>query len=47
MATQAELRQNVEWSKNFKNLSQREMAQLIEVGKKLASNWGPHLGKIV
>jgi predicted aldo/keto reductase-like oxidoreductase len=47
MATQAELRQNVEWSKNFKNLSSREMAQLIEVGKKFASNWGPHLGKIV
>ncbi len=47
MATQTELHQNLQWAKSFKNLSSREAAQLIKLGKKLASEWGPHLGKII
>ncbi|GJL78048.1 MAG: oxidoreductase [Nitrospinaceae bacterium] len=47
MATSAELHQNVEWAKNFKPLTFREMAQLRTMGKNLAADWGPHLGSVV
>ncbi len=47
MAARSELRQNVEWAKRFKDLSPREATQLLKVGKRLASDWGPHFGKVV
>ncbi len=47
MATQAELRQNIEWSKNFKKLSRGEAVRLIKIGEKLAPDWGTHFGKVV
>lgn len=47
MATREELRKNIEWANNFKSLSPKEKAQLKKVGKKLASDWGPHLGKVI
>jgi len=46
MATSAELHQNVQWARNFKPLTPREVIQLRTMGKNLANDWGPHFGSI-
>ncbi len=41
-----QLRQNVNWVKNFKPLAPEEMRRLEELGQKLAPTWGEHLGPV-
>ncbi len=46
MATSAELNQNIQWVRDFKPLTSREVTQLKNMGKNLASEWGAHFGSI-
>jgi uncharacterized protein len=46
MATQEELRRNVQWAKQFKPLTEAERKALAPIGKKLAASWGAHFGAV-
>ncbi|NLX98791.1 MAG: aldo/keto reductase [Rhodopirellula sp.] len=41
-----QIRHNVEMVKNFQPLSDDEQRQLLELGKKLAAEWGEHFGPV-
>lgn len=47
MATKAELQQNLEWARAFKPLTDEERTELIQIGRKLASQWGAHFGAVI
>jgi len=42
----AQLRQNVQWVKDFRPLSPEEENKLAELGPRLATKWGEHLGPV-
>ncbi len=42
-----QLHENVKLVKEYEPLSQQESASLIETGKQLATQWGPHFGPVV
>jgi predicted aldo/keto reductase-like oxidoreductase len=44
--TVEQLRQNVRWVKNYQPLTPEEKNQLAELGQRLATQWGPHLGPV-
>ena len=46
MATKSELRQNLAWAKEFKPLTAEERAELEQVGRTLARQWGAHFGVV-
>jgi len=41
-----QLRQNVQWVKDFRPLSPNEQARLAELGPNLALEWGEHVGEV-
>jgi hypothetical protein len=41
-----QLRRNVRWVKDFRPLSPDEEVKLVELGRKMASQWGEHLGPV-
>jgi predicted aldo/keto reductase-like oxidoreductase len=45
--TSEQLRQNVEWVKKYQPLSDTDHQRLVEHGRQLAQEWGPHLGRVV
>lgn len=47
MHDRQELAQNIDWARNYKPLSQKELDALLERGKKLVSNWGNVYGPVV
>ena len=45
-ANAEEIRHNVQMAKDFRPLSDDENARLLEQGKTLAAEWGPHFGPV-
>ena len=41
-----QLRQNVQFVKNYRPLSEEEEASLSKLGRRLAQQWGAHLGPV-
>jgi predicted aldo/keto reductase-like oxidoreductase len=41
-----QLRQNVELVKRFQELTEPEQQELVELGRRLARQWGPHFGDV-
>jgi predicted aldo/keto reductase-like oxidoreductase len=46
MYTVKELKQNIEWARNFEPLSSEEEAGLLERGRAVAQQWGAHYGPV-
>ncbi|MDP6110308.1 MAG: aldo/keto reductase [Planctomycetota bacterium] len=46
MYSEKELRQNIEWARQFEPLSPEEEAQLLKQGRGIAKEWGPHYGPV-
>jgi hypothetical protein len=46
MYTQAELRQNVDWARNFRSLDPSDLAQLSTTGVEIAQKWGKRFGPV-
>lgn len=44
--TREQLRQNVQFVKRFKPLSEQEQSELDGLGRQLAAKWGPHFGPV-
>jgi len=44
--TVEQLRENVQFVRNYKPLSKEEMQSLAKLGKQLAPKWGPHFGPV-
>ena len=43
---EVELRQNIEWAKNYTPLSPSESSALAQTGQDIAADWGPHYGSV-
>jgi predicted aldo/keto reductase-like oxidoreductase len=44
--TVPQLQQNVQWVKEYQPLTDAEHGRLAELGRRLASQWGPHFGPV-